>query len=409
VTEAIAERSSPTGRAELLVGVPADPDRVAAADAALAVERLLREAFPAFAARAVVLTDDPHGAVTPGGPLPPASPDGAPAAVYTGSRLGPDTALPTLLETALAHDAAACALVEAGPREPGVEWVRLLLGPVVEGGFDLVCPAYRRGRLEGLLATGLAAPLTRALFGARLRQPLGREIALSRQAVEQLLLEQAWRTDPGPAGADLWVITKALAREARICESFLGARPPPAGPPPDVAHALARVLRTLFQEMEALAPRWQRVRGSSAVATFGDPRFPDEPATPPAVGPLVSAFVQGWRDLGPLWAMVLPPQTLLGLQRLRTDPPEAFRLGDDAWARIVYDFAVAWRQKVMDRGQLLLSMTPLYLGWAASWASEIGALDAAAADARVDGLGQAFELEKRYLISRWRWPDRFSP
>jgi hypothetical protein len=161
--------------------------------------------------------------------------------------------------------------------------------------------------------------------------------------------------------------------------------------------------------MEAFAPRWQRVRGSSAVATFGDPRFPDEPATPPAVGTLVSSFVQGWRDLGPLWAMVLPPQTLLGLQRLRTDPPEAFRLGDDVWARIVYDFAVAWRQKVMDRGQLLLSMTPLYLGWAASWASEVCALDAAAADARVERLGQAFELEKRYLISRWRWPDRFSP
>jgi hypothetical protein len=409
VTETTREPSAPTGRTELLVGVPADPDRLAAAGTARAVEGLLREAFPSFAARAVVLTDDPHGAATPGGLLPPPSPDGATAAVYTGSRLGPDTALPTLLEAALAHDAAACALVEAGPREPGVRWVRLLLGPVVDGGFDLVCPAYRRGRLEGLLATGLAAPLTRALFGSRLRQPLGREIALSRRAAEQLLLEQAWPTDPGQAGADLWVITKVLAREARICESFLGTRPAPAGPQPDVAHALARVLHTLFREMEVHAARWQRVRGSSAVATFGDPRFPDEPATPPAVAPLVSAFTQGWRDLGALWSMVLPPQTLLGLQRIPTDPPEAFRLGDETWARIVYDFAVAWRQKVMDRGQLLLSMTPLYLGWAAGWASEVSALDATAVESRVDRLGEAFEGEKRYLISRWRWPDRFSP
>ncbi|HSN91765.1 MAG TPA: hypothetical protein VLS93_11105 [Anaeromyxobacteraceae bacterium] len=408
MAETSPERPAPAGRAELLVGVPAEPDRLAAADAALAVEALLREAFPSFAARAVVVTDDPQGASPPGG-LPPPAPGGAPAAVYTGGRLGPDTALPTLLEAALAHDAAACALVEAGPREPGAEWVRLLFGPVVEGGFDLVCPAYRRGRLEGLLATGLAAPLTRALFGARLRQPLGREIALSRRAAEQVLLEQGGRPDSAQAAADLWVITKALAREARVCESFLGVRPPPAGPQPDVAHALARVLRTLFQEMDALAPRWQRVRGSAPVATFGDPGFPDEPATPPAVGPLVSAFAQGWRDLRPLWAMVLPPQTLLGLQRLRTDPPEAFRLGDETWARVVYDFAVAWHHKVMDRGQLLLSMTPLYMGWAAGWASEIFALDPSAADARVDRLGQAFEAEKRYLISRWRWPDRFSP
>jgi hypothetical protein len=243
----------------------------------------------------------------------------------------------------------------------------------------------------------------------RLRQPLGREIALSRRAAEQLLLEEAWRTDPGQAGADLWVITKALAREARICESFLGTRPPSPGPPPDVAHALARVLGTLFREMEGLAPRWQRVRGSAAVPTFGDARFPDEPPTPATVAPLVAAFAQGWRDLRSLWAVVLPPQTLLELQRLPTDPPEAFRLPDATWARVVYDFAVAWRQKVMDRGQILLSMTPIYMGWAASWASEICALDAEAAEARVDRLGQAFEQEKRYLISRWRWPDRFSP
>jgi hypothetical protein len=280
---------------------------------------------------------------------------------------------------------------------------------VADGGFDLVCPAYRRGRLEGLLATGLAAPLTRALFGVRLRQPLGREIALSRRAAEQLLLEESWRSVPGQAGADLWVITKALAREARICEAFLGSRPPPAGPPPDVAQALARVLGTLFGEMEGLAPRWQRVRGSSPVPTFGDPRFPDESGAPPVVAPLVSAFAQGWRDLRSLWALVLPPRTLLELQRLSLEPPETFRLGDATWARIVYDFAVAWRQKVMDRGQLLRSMTPLYLGWAAGWVGEVHALDAEAADARVDRLGQAFEQEKRYLVSRWRWPDRFNP
>jgi hypothetical protein len=75
----------------------------------------------------------------------------------------------------------------------------------------------------------------------------------------------------------------------------------------------------------------------------------------------------------------------------------------------VYDFAVAWRYKAMDRTQLLLSMAPLYKAWAASWANEVGPLDAPGADVRGERLCQGFELEKPYLISRWRWPERISP
>jgi hypothetical protein len=63
----------------------------------------------------------------------------------------------------------------------------------------------------------------------------------------------------------------------------------------------------------------------------------------------------------------------------------------------------------MDRLQLLRSMTPLYLGWVASWVNELRPLDTAAAEERVERLCEAYEAEKPYLISRWRWPDRFSP
>jgi glucosylglycerate synthase len=136
---------------------------------------------------------------------------------------------------------------------------------------------------------------------------------------------------------------------------------------------------------------------------------PVEEHAPPGVASLLSAFVLGWQDLRAIWSAVLPPHALLALQRLPRDPPESFRMPDALWARVVYDFAVGWRTKAMDRNQLLLSMTPLYLGWVASWINEVGALDADAAEARLERLCEAFEQEKRYLISRWRWPDRFNP
>ncbi|BDG05368.1 hypothetical protein [Anaeromyxobacter oryzae] len=395
---------------EVVIGIPAEPDRLAASEAALALQAGLREAFPGKAGLSLLLTGDPRGAVTPGEPLPLAGqgpPE--PPAYYTGGYSGPQAALPTLLEVAASLGAPACALLEPMPRPSDPRWLKALLDPVLVGGFDLVAPAYARRRFDGVLVTGVVYPLTRALFGHRLRQPLGSEIVLSRRLAEALLRDEAWRTDPAYAGADLWVITKAIARECRMAQVYLGPRTRPPAQPGDVSQAISKVLGAVFHEMTLHAARWQRVRGSHPVATTGDEHAPDDPGPAPAPGPLVSAFALGWQDLRPLWSVVLPPQTLLALQRIPRDPPEAFRVPDALWARIVYDFAIGWRVRSMDREQLLRSLTPIYLGWVASFVNEVAALSAADADARVERLCAAFEAEKPYLISRWRWPDRFTP
>jgi hypothetical protein len=49
---------------------------------------------------------------------------------------------------------------------------------------------------------------------------------------------------------------------------------------------------------------------------------------------------------------------------------------------------------------------PLYLGWLASFILQVRDLDAGGVDQRVEDLALAFEAQKPYLISRWRWPER---
>jgi hypothetical protein len=63
----------------------------------------------------------------------------------------------------------------------------------------------------------------------------------------------------------------------------------------------------------------------------------------------------------------------------------------------------------MSRDHLLSAFVPLYQGWLAGFALELPEADPAAADQRIEQLCLRFEAEKPYLISRWRWPDRFSP
>jgi hypothetical protein len=124
---------------------------------------------------------------------------------------------------------------------------------------------------------------------------------------------------------------------------------------------------------------------------------------------MVEAFHLGERNLRELWALILPPVTLLELKKLSHLSPDEFHMPDTLWARIVYDFSLAHRLRNIHRTHLFGALTPLYLGWVASYAVEINQSGIAAAQQRVEQLARAYESEKPYLLSRWRWPDRFHP
>jgi len=331
--------------------------------------------------------------------LPPASQGAIP---------GHDSPLGPALREALAREAIGLAIVAAEPRDDPSGWLEQLLEPVVEGGFDFVCPAYRRQRTDGAINTGIVAPLLRTLYGQALRQPLGTEAALSGGLARRLLGDGDWRRRPAETGSDAWLVAKVLGSESRVAQAWLGPWPRPSGDPEAPSETLTRALNLVFLEMARDAARWQRTGPVRPVATFGSAGFePGGGRLDPAR--LVEAFTLGLRDLRTVWDLVLPPAALLALQRTAARPPAVFELPDELWARVVYDFAVAHMTRAVERGQLLRSLTPLYMGWLAGLARDAARLDDRAFEDRLDAVGAAFEREKRYLIGRWRWPDDFNP
>jgi len=99
----------------------------------------------------------------------------------------------------------------------------------------------------------------------------------------------------------------------------------------------------------------------------------------------------------------------LELRHLAKKTVGEFRIPDRLWARIVYDFALAHRLRTISRGHLMGALTPLYLGWVASYVQEVSKMTAGQVEQRQEQLARAFEENKPYLVSRWRWPDRFNP
>jgi hypothetical protein len=209
---------------------------------------------------------------------------------------------------------------------------------------------------------------------------------------------------------DAWITLQSIAGSFKLAQAFMGTRAQTAsGPPPQLSDALAQVLGSLFTEIHRTASAWQRLRASEPVPIFGmDSRHaPEHP--PIDVQPMIDSFRLGFQSLQEIWKQVLPPATLLELKKLAGQSDEAFRFVDGAWARIVYDFALAHRMRVMDSNHLLQAITPLYLGWVASYALQVQEANEVEVEQRIEVLCRSFETQKGYFIARWRWPDRFNP
>jgi hypothetical protein len=283
--------------------------------------------------------------------------------------------------------------------------VRGLVQPVIVDGFDVVAPGYERQVFDGLLNAAIVYPLTRALYGRRVQGQLGVDFCFSPRVAAR------W----GAGAEDVkvarptWLIPQAVVDGLRVCQAHVEARLVPAPDGADLGTLLAQVLGSLFADMEQRAAFWQRVQRSQPVPTFGTAPLRPAGSDQVDVRPMIESFGLAHRNLQSVWPLVLPPATLVELKRLTQSDPTRFRLADDLWARIVFDFALAHRLRTINREHLLKALVPLYLAWIASYAIEVRNATRQMAEVRLEQLCQAFETEKPHLVRRWRWPDRFNP
>ena len=202
----------------------------------------------------------------------------------------------------------------------------------------------------------------------------------------------------------LWPAAEAAAANYAIAEVDIGTRTLPQPTAADLNTLLAQVGGSLFAEVDAKASFWQRARGTQPSHPFTLSAIPTEG---PDIAPMLDAFHLAYSNLHEIWSLVLPPNSLLGLKRLWIAPADSFHMPNSLWARIVYDFALAYRLRTINRGHLLGALTPLYLAWVASHL--VLTSSGTQPEKHIQDLAAAFEIDKPYLVSRWRWPDRFNP
>jgi hypothetical protein len=305
--------------------------------------------------------------------------------------------------------ARACCVIASDLPTVTTEWISRLVEPVVTGEHVLVAPCYARHRFEALINRSIIYPLVRALYGKQVRNPLGPDFGLSSQLLQRIMPGiGAFRAGTSRIHPIASLTPEAVIAGLPVCQSHVGVR---AYATPDwtgLGALLAQILGPLFIDIERHAAAWQRIRGSQRVPEFGQPLTLDDSNGAVDVTRLIESFQLGARNLQEIWGMILPPSTLVDLRKLARATRENFSISDELWARIVYDFALGHRLRTINRDHLLRAITPLYLGWVASYALELENSGPDEAEWRLEKLCLAWENAKPYFVSRWRWPDRFN-
>jgi hypothetical protein len=319
-------------------------------------------------------------------------------------------ALKVILRAAQQLQAKVCVILAPNLRGVTPASVSSLSRPVLDEKFDFVAPYYTRHKFDGLVTSGLVYPLIRALYGKRIRHPMGGNFAVSAPLASHYLAQNIWDSDKGRISVDLWMVTEAINRSFKLCQARVGAMVRVFHEPsPDLSATLAQVLTEIFDLTIRDISIWQRVRGSEDMPLLGV--APEIPLAEVALDPqrLFESFALGYKNLQPVWSKVMPPATMLVFKRMAAGNHGKFVFPDQTWVRTVFDFALGYRLRTMNRDHLLRAFAPLYLAWVASFAAEMRDARPEETEHRFEALCLAFESEKPYLISRWRWPDQFNP
>jgi hypothetical protein len=301
------------------------------------------------------------------------------------------------------NHATACVLLGGESQFLAPEAIRALAKSALQS--DLTLAHYELGPREGLVNSAILYPVTRALFSTRARFPLAIDVGLSLRMAGRLAIAAQRSIAAGQDDGLLWPLNEAASANCSIAEVNIGTRTLPQPVAPDLNALLAQIAGSLFADVDARAAFWQRARGTQPALPITQTTPIAEP--PPDIASMLDAFRLAYTNLHEIWALVLPPNSLLGLKKLSVMQPESFRMPDNLWARIVYDFILAFRLRTINRGHLLGALTPLYLAWVASHLTLVS--KGTPPEKHIQDIAVAFETDKPYLVSRWRWPDRFNP
>jgi hypothetical protein len=240
--------------------------------------------------------------------------------------------------------------------------------------------------------------MIRALYGVALDSPLGAEFSCSGRFASHCLEQGIWQHKAARFAIDLWLRTEAVANRFAMGQIWRPATPS-GGTRATLRDAVQQVVLALITSLSAHEAFWPSAESAGPLPTWGT----EPEAAPPAPAWDHSGVGEQARhdiaEIMPLLDRVLDATLLARFAEevASPDPP----LDDDLWVRIAYAFAAAARRGATAVEHLAGLFVPIYLWRAARFVAQTTSEAETTVRARLEMLGQTFELLKPVLVDEW--------
>jgi hypothetical protein len=315
---------------------------------------------------------------------------------------GKGSSIRAVFEAAHFLRARAIALFDSDLKSITPEWIKNILEPIFNG-YDFVAPDYYRYKFDGTITNTIAYSLTRALYGLKVRQPIGGDFGISDLLVKHYLDQDVWGTDVAKFGIDIWMTINAIIGKFKICQARLGAKiHGEKDPTADLSPMFRQVVGTIFKLLEDHEDYWAMITGSKEVATFGE--YLDTTIKPFELNQdaLIEYFLLGNYNFNGVWEKIVEADDLYIIRELvRRGTKKNFILPQECWVRIVYRYAQAVRATPRQKFKLIDTLIPLYYARVASLVNELQDKSVEEAEQYFDEQARVFENMKNYLLDIW--------
>lgn len=313
---------------------------------------------------------------------------------------GKGSAVRAIFEAALNLRARSLAMVDSDLRSITPSWIKLLVHPTLKGAA-LVTPRYDRHKYDGTITNQLCYPLTRTLYGKRIRQPIGGDFGLSARLAKRLLESPLWDTPFVPRfGIDVFITSSALAMGFAVEEADLGAKVHESKDPASQLGSMFReVAGSALVCMQEYEESWKKIRGSSQVPLH---KNDVTRIAPPQVGVSLDRLIGEAKTVysrSDYLKSVLSPNLRRELDFRISAAPEDLEIPMDIWAKTVYDASV-WFKKSDETGRnsLLESLRAVWSARVATFVKQTASMNNEEAERKVEDDAAQFEETKSELL-----------
>lgn len=306
----------------------------------------------------------------------------------------------TVFEIAKRAEADTVILLDGDLLSVRPQWIEHLGQPPIYGTADLVVPYYVRYKYDGIITNNLAYPLTRALYGVHLRQPIGGDYGVSSEFSSRLLEHPLF---PSRFGIDIFMTTVAAAEEVGIQEVLLGLKLHESttkyiDPGTHLTPMFREVVGTMLDLMMYYEDAWKNgyvYRKISRVKA----KYHGQKPTPITVdiGKVDKMFKQGYQNFKNIISTSIADDVLKELEKASKEEP--VDLPPELWAKIVYNMAAAYKRNGEKRTHILDALRILWLGRFTSYVTATKDMGTIEAEREIERQAEIFEQERDYLIS----------